>query len=210
MKVYHKKKIHIGCIFNSSYLLGYALLAICLILISTVECGGRVDNEGLYKILGISNKATTKEIRMAFKKIALIKHPDKNPDDPNANEEFIKINRAYEILKDEELRKKYDNYGEDGLKDNHNAGQQYQNWNFYHQNFGIYDDDPEVITLTRTDFVQMVETNTDIIWFVNFYSNQCSHCHELAPTVITNFFLIYLLAKLITRSLEFALLLVVL
>jgi len=170
-----------------------------LILSGKVESGGKIDNEGLYKLLGISNKATTKEIRIAFKKIALIKHPDKNPDDPNANEEFVKINRAYEILKDEELRKKYDNFGEDGLKDNHNAGQQYQNWNFYHQNFGIYDDDPEVITLTRTDFVQMVETNTDIIWFVNFYSNQCSHCHELAPTVI--FFLVFFwLAKLIINK----------
>lgn len=149
----------------------------------TVTNGHRnVDNEGLYKLLNVSQKASTKEIRISFKKIALVKHPDKNPDDPKANEEFVKINRAYEILKDEELRKKYDMYGEEGLKDNHNAGQQYQNWNFYHKNFGIYDDDPEVITLTRTDFVQMVETNSDIIWFVNFYSTQCSHCHELAPT----------------------------
>lgn len=73
-------------------------------------------------------------------------------DDPNANEAFIEINRAYEILKDEDLRKKYDTFGEDGLKENHNAGQQYQNWNFYQHNFGIYDDDPEVVTLTRTDF----------------------------------------------------------
>lgn len=72
--------------------------------------------------------------------------------DPNANEQFIKINRAYEILKDEELRKKYDAYGEDGLKDNQNQGHNYQSWNFYHQNFGIYDDDIEIITLTRSDF----------------------------------------------------------
>lgn len=43
-------------------------------------------------------------------------------------------------------------YGEDGLKDDHNKGQNYQSWNFYKQNFGIYDDDPEVITLTRSDF----------------------------------------------------------
>ncbi len=198
MKVFFKNN-QIGRMLKSPDLLSYAFLVICLILISTVECGGRGENEGLYKLLGISNKATTKEIRMAFKKIALIKHPDKNPDDPNANEEFVKINRAYEILKDEELRKKYDNYGEDGLKDNHNAGQQYQNWNFYHQNFGIYDDDPEVITLTKTDFVQMVETNTDIIWFVNFYSSQCSHCHELAPTVINSFFESYLISHTVSN-----------
>jgi DnaJ family protein C protein 10 len=65
----------------------------------------------------------------------------------------VKINRAYEILKDEELRKKYDQFGEDGLKDqNQNQNwNQYQNWNFYQQ-MGIYDENPEVITLTRSDF----------------------------------------------------------
>lgn len=43
-------------------------------------------------------------------------------------------------------------YGEDGLKDNQNQGNQYQSWNFYNQNFGIYDDDAEIITLSRSDF----------------------------------------------------------
>ena len=56
-------------------------------------------------------------------------------------------------MKDEELRKKYDQFGEDGLKDqNQNQNwNQYQNWNFYQQ-MGIYDENPEVITLTRSDF----------------------------------------------------------
>jgi DnaJ homolog subfamily C member 10 len=43
-------------------------------------------------------------------------------------------------------------YGEDGLKDNHHSGQNYQSWQFYNQNFGIYDEDPEIVTLTRSDF----------------------------------------------------------
>lgn len=47
-------------------------------------------------------------------------------------------------------------YGEDGLKDMQNQGNQYQSWNFYNQNFGIYDNDPEVITLTRSDFSTFV------------------------------------------------------
>ena len=131
---------------------------------------GAVDEE-LYKLLGVSKTATTREIRQAFKKIALVKHPDKNTvsgiwktnvniyfyglfkHDPNANENFIKINRAYEILKDDDLRKKYDLYGEKGLHDANNQGfSQYQSWNFYQQNFGIYDEDPEIITLSRSDF----------------------------------------------------------
>lgn len=163
----------------------FSVLALwsCFSWIVLVECGrANVDNEGFYKLLGVSKTATTKEIRMAFKKLALAKHPDKNQDDPNANELFVRINRAYETLKDDDLRKKYDMYGEEGLKDNQNNGQNYQSWNFYNQNFGIYDEDPEIVTLTRSDFMQFVDSNTDTIWFVNFYSTQCSHCHELAPT----------------------------
>ncbi len=64
----------------------------------------------------------------------------------------MKINRAYEVLKDDDLRKKYDQFGEQGLKDDNTGYQNYQSWNFYHQNFGIYDEDPEIITLSRSDF----------------------------------------------------------
>jgi DnaJ family protein C protein 10 len=39
-------------------------------------------------------------------------------------------------LRDDELRKKYDTYGEEGLKDDFNRGNQYQSWNFYQHNFG--------------------------------------------------------------------------
>lgn len=130
------------------------VLAVCFVNAGFFGGGSAsVNNEELYKLLGVSKTATTKQIRIAFKKLALEKHPDKNLDDPNANDAFIKINRAYEILKDEELRKKYDTYGEEGLKDNmNNQGHNYQSWNFYKQNFGIYDDDPEVVTLSRSDF----------------------------------------------------------
>lgn len=43
------------------------------------------------------------------------------------------------MLKDPDLRKKYDQYGEEGLNENKNAGQQYESWNFYNEKFGIYD-----------------------------------------------------------------------
>lgn len=58
-------------------------------------------------------------------------------DDKDAHAQFVRINRAYEVLKDEELRKKYDLYGEEGLKDDFQGGQQYQSWQFYRDNFGI-------------------------------------------------------------------------
>lgn len=54
---------------------------------------------------------------------------------PEAHENFLKINRAYEVLKDEDLRKKYDKYGEKGLED-HQEGGRYESWHFYRYDFG--------------------------------------------------------------------------
>lgn len=62
-------------------------------------------------------------------------------DDPDAHSVFVRINRAYEVLKDEELRKKYDEHGEAGLSDNFNANSQqyqYQSWQFYKDKFGLF------------------------------------------------------------------------
>ncbi|CAF0808672.1 unnamed protein product [Adineta steineri] len=152
------------------------LFIICLIYLPTLIYSG----EDFYQLLGIEKSATQRDIRRAFKRLALEKHPDKRTGDPNAHTEFVRINRAYEILRDDELRKKYDTYGEEGLKDDFNRGNQYQSWNFYQHSFGIYDEDPEIITLSRTDFLQSVDGSQDV-WFINFYSAQCSHCHDLAP-----------------------------
>ncbi|CAF2365186.1 unnamed protein product [Rotaria sp. Silwood2] len=138
------------------------------------------SNEDFYQLLGITKSATQRDIRRAFKRLALEKHPDKRTGDSDAHAEFLRINRAYEILRDDELRKKYDTYGEEGLKEDFNRGNQYQSWNFYQHNFGIYDEDPEIITLSRADFLQSVDGAQDT-WFINFYSPQCSHCHDLAP-----------------------------
>lgn len=55
--------------------------------------------------------------------------------DPEAHERFLKVNRAYEVLKDEDLRKKYDKYGEKGF-DDHQRGGQYESWNYYRYDFG--------------------------------------------------------------------------
>uniref|UniRef100_A0A3B4Y1V6 DnaJ homolog subfamily C member 10 n=1 Tax=Seriola lalandi dorsalis TaxID=1841481 RepID=A0A3B4Y1V6_SERLL len=130
-----------------------------------------------YTLLGVNREATTREIRQAFKKLALTMHPDKNPGDPSAHEKFLQVNRAYEVLKDEDLRKKYDKYGEKGLDEQ--QGGRYESWNFYRYDFGIYDDDLEIITLDSGDFEAAV--NSGEIWFINFYFPRCSHCHQLAP-----------------------------
>jgi len=70
----------------------------------------------LYQILGVETNATTEEISSAYKKMAKLKHPDKNPDDPNASKNFEEINEAKEILLNPEKRQLYDQLGMDGLK----------------------------------------------------------------------------------------------
>ncbi|XP_076035783.1 dnaJ homolog subfamily C member 10-like [Oratosquilla oratoria] len=148
-------------------------LLVLLVFVSAV-CA-----EDYYELLGIKKDADSREIRKAFKHKALTIHPDKNKDDPDAHDKFVKLNKVYEVLKDTDLRRKYDLYGEEGLDENR-SHQQYHSWTFYRDNFGIYDDDPEIITLNKADFEQNVAGSQDI-WFINFYHPSCSHCHTLAP-----------------------------
>jgi len=64
--------------------------------------------QNYYKILDIDKTASLIEIKKAYRKLALEYHPDKNEDKDDAKEKFIKIQEAYEVLKDTEKRKKYD------------------------------------------------------------------------------------------------------
>jgi len=66
-----------------------------------------------YKILGVSKKATTEEIKKAYRKLARKYHPDVNPNDAQAKVKFQQINEANEVLSNPENRKKYDQYGKD-------------------------------------------------------------------------------------------------
>ncbi len=73
-----------------------------------------------YEILGVSRTATEEEIKKAYRKLARKYHPDVNPGDKAAEEQFKKINEAYEVLSDKEKRQKYDRFGE-----NWKTGQQF-------------------------------------------------------------------------------------
>ena len=66
-----------------------------------------------YKVLGVSKKASAKEIKSAYRKLARKFHPDLNPDSKDAEGKFQKINEANEVLSDPGNRKKYDKYGKD-------------------------------------------------------------------------------------------------
>jgi molecular chaperone DnaJ len=65
----------------------------------------------LYKTLGVSKKASDDEIKKAYRKLARKYHPDRNPDDPAAEEKFKEISAAHDVLADPEKRKEYDSGG---------------------------------------------------------------------------------------------------
>lgn len=65
-----------------------------------------------YDILGVAKTATQQEIKKAYKKLARKYHPDVNPNDANAEEQFKTINEAYQVIGKPENRKKYDQLGE--------------------------------------------------------------------------------------------------
>ena len=66
----------------------------------------------LYKTLGISRNSNSDDIKKAYRALARKYHPDLNSGDANAEEKFKTITEAYEVLADENSRKKYDRFGE--------------------------------------------------------------------------------------------------
>lgn len=64
-----------------------------------------------YDLLGVGKDVAEDELKKAYRKQALKYHPDRNPDDKNAEEQFKKVSHAYEVLKDSEKRAAYDRYG---------------------------------------------------------------------------------------------------
>ncbi len=64
-----------------------------------------------YEVLGVGRSATFEEIKKSYRKLAVQFHPDKNPDDPHAEEKFKELGEAYDVLMDENKRAAYDRYG---------------------------------------------------------------------------------------------------
>ena len=74
--------------------------------------------EDYYDVLGVSRDASQREIKKAYRKKAMKYHPDRNPDDPDAEKQFKQAAEAYEVLSSEEKRHRYDRYGHAGLGQN--------------------------------------------------------------------------------------------
>lgn len=67
-----------------------------------------------YDILGVSKSATGDELKKAYRKLAMKYHPDKNPDDKTAEDKFKQVSEAYDVLRDPQKRKSYDQFGHAG------------------------------------------------------------------------------------------------
>ncbi|MFV0438972.1 MAG: molecular chaperone DnaJ [Desulfopila sp.] len=75
-----------------------------------------------YEILLVAKNAPNSEIKKAYRKLAMQYHPDRNPDNREAEEKFKECTEAYEVLIDEKKRQIYDTYGHDGLKNSGYSG----------------------------------------------------------------------------------------
>lgn len=69
-----------------------------------------------YEVLNIERTASGDEIKRAYRRMAMKFHPDRNPDDPQAELSFKEAAEAYEVLSDDDRRRTYDQYGRDGLR----------------------------------------------------------------------------------------------
>src|SRR5690348_11041560 len=68
-----------------------------------------------YEVLGVSRTATEQEVKSAYRKLALLYHPDRNPNNPDAEEKFKEATEAYAVLCDADKRSAYDRFGHAGV-----------------------------------------------------------------------------------------------
>lgn len=82
-----------------------------------------MSQRDFYEVLGVSRSASEDEIKRAYRKLALQFHPDRNPDDKAAEEKFKEAAEAYDVLRDEEKRARYDRFGHAGVGNGNGYGQ---------------------------------------------------------------------------------------
>lgn len=105
------------------------LAVICAACVLCVSAG-----RDYYDVLGVPRDSPITIIKKAYRRLARLYHPDKNPGDKKMESKFKDISQAYEVLSDESKRQIYDQFGEAGLQNG--GGQHHQQHGFHHAGFG--------------------------------------------------------------------------
>ncbi|KAI5288232.1 DnaJ- protein scj1 [Ascosphaera acerosa] len=93
------------------------LLGLALLVLLPLALGAR----DYYEVLGIDRSATTRDIKKAYRSLSKRYHPDKNPGDDTAQQKFVEVSEAYDVLSTKKTKEIYDKYGHEGLE-RHNRG----------------------------------------------------------------------------------------
>ena len=111
---YEMKSGRNASLFSNHLRLGSILMILMLTLLMGVT---QAADRDFYKILELKRNAKDKDIKKAYRKLTLQYHPDKNPGDEAAKLKFHDVAAAYEVLSDNEKRRKYDRCGEECVND---------------------------------------------------------------------------------------------
>ncbi len=93
-----------------------------------------MEKRDYYEILGIERTATEAEIKTAYRKAAMLHHPDRNPDNPEAEARFKEAAEAYEVLSNVDKRARYDRFGHQGMR----AGQDFHGYSNINDIFSAF------------------------------------------------------------------------
>jgi molecular chaperone DnaJ len=144
------------------------------------------QNKDYYKILGVNKNVSDEDLKRSYKKLALKYHPDRNPNNKEAETKFKEINEAYSVLSDKEKRQRYDTYGtvDDIGGMDMNADDIFAQFMKMHRGFGFgFDDEPQERVFKGRDKILKVNVTLkevynnatkDITYSVNRKCNFCN------------------------------------
>lgn len=145
-----------------------------------------MEKKDYYEILGVNKNVSDEDLKRSYKKLALKYHPDRNPNNKEAETKFKEINEAYSVLSDKEKRQRYDTYGtvDDIGGMNMNADDIFAQFMKMHRGFGFgFDDEPQERVFKGRDKVLKVNVTLkevynnvakDITYSVNRKCNFCN------------------------------------